>query len=55
MFRIILKELTILKICSALKCSVNAENFFGFDILIHENMISFATEKGKPIAKLTVW
>ena len=45
-FKRAVKEFTILKICSALECGIYLENYVGFDFIIYDNCIPYATEKG---------
>ena len=44
-----IKEWAILKICSVLQCSPHIENYLGFDLIIYEDCIQFAMEKGEPV------
>jgi len=49
----VIKEYSILKICSLLEISVKVDDYYGFNLVLYDDSIMFAMERGKPITKIS--
>ena len=52
-FEGVVKEFTILKICSAMGCAPRLERCLGFDIVVYDDCLQYAMERGRPFAEMT--
>jgi serine/threonine protein kinase len=47
------KEYSILKICAAMGCAPRLEGCLGFDVVVYDDCLQYAMERGRPFAEMT--